>query len=92
VSKAVGQRCPADHYREAVSSVRKLVLIAGILAAAAGVVSATGTVILRVSAATGGSFPFGAAFLVFFGGPILFVALVPLAIAAVEQRRVRPPR
>jgi hypothetical protein len=66
--------------------------MAGILAAVAGVVSATETVILRVSAATGGSFPFGAAILVFVGGPILFVALVLLSIASVEQRRVGPPR
>jgi hypothetical protein len=40
-----------------------------------------------VSAATGGSFPFGAAFLVFAGGPFLLVGAVLFAVGWWQGRR-----
>jgi hypothetical protein len=69
-----------------VTDTRRLVLLAGIFAAVAGVVSGTGAILLVVYAATDSTFPFGAALLVFGGTPFLLVGVTLTATAAVERR------
>lgn len=69
---------------------RAFTIAGGVTAALGGAVSGTGALILTVSAATGGSFPFGAAFLVFAGGPFLIVGVVLLGVAWLTGRRQQP--
>jgi hypothetical protein len=66
---------------------RSLTFAGSVTAAIGGAVSGTGALILTVSAATGGSFPFGAAFLVFAGGPFLLVGAVLFAVGWWQGRR-----
>lgn len=73
-------------YPELVTDTRRLVLLAGIFAAVAGVVSGTGALLLVIYAATDSTFPFGAALLVFAGAPFLLVGITLAATAAVEHR------
>ncbi|WIB79212.1 hypothetical protein DEJ28_08970 [Curtobacterium sp. MCPF17_002] len=68
---------------------RTLALVGGIFAAFGGALSGSGYLILTISAAVGGSFPFGAAFMVFGGAPFALVGATLLAIAWFEGR---PPR
>jgi hypothetical protein len=61
---------------------RPITITGAVFAAIGGVISGTGWAILLISAAVGGSFPFGAAFMVFGGGPFLLVGVTLLLVAA----------
>ncbi|PZE33930.1 hypothetical protein [Curtobacterium sp. MCPF17_031] len=68
---------------------RPITITGAVFAAIAGAISGTGWAILLISAALGGSFPFGAAFLVFGGVPFLLVGVTLLLVAASQHRRPR---
>ena len=68
---------------------RSLLIVGGIIAAFGGALSGTGYLILTISAATGGSFPFGAAFMVFGGAPFALAGATMLIIGWFENRRPR---
>lgn len=68
------------------NDTRRLVLLAGIFAAVAGLLSGTGALLLVILAAAGSTFPFGAALLVLAGVPFLLIGATLAVIGAVERR------
>jgi hypothetical protein len=60
---------------------RPITITGAVFAAIGGVISGTGWAILSISAAIGGSFPFGAAFLALGGVPFLLVGVTLLLVA-----------
>jgi hypothetical protein len=71
------------------SNRRKLAIAGGIVAAFAGALSGAGQAILAISAAAGGSFPFGAGFMLLGGGPFLIAGVTLLIVAAFPRRQPR---